>query len=78
MKTTNLYCDFCKKITTQEDKKLEPLHGFRVELGYSRGGWGSRQDFVRPQSAEICSECFGKVEVKAREMEATIANCRPR
>lgn len=47
-------CDWCGKV-------LEGIrgdrHGMLVTLGFSKGGWGSREDFIN-QSKEVCSECF--------------------
>lgn len=72
MKTTNHRCDFCRKLTTEEGVKKEALHGYTYQLGYSIGGWGSRRDFIPPQSAEICSQCFAKVKEKSEALACTI------
>lgn len=73
MTTTNLRCDLCRKLTTDEGKLLEPLHGFCVSLGYSMGGWGSRQNFTPEKSYVICSTCFAKVKEKSLALAHTIA-----
>lgn len=67
MRTENIYCDYCGKLTTSENFLKEKLNGFCIEIGYSKGGWGSRTDFVPKQSVEICDECFGKVGIKSNE-----------
>lgn len=78
MRTENIYCDYCQKMTTSEGKKKESLNGFFVEVGYSMGGWGSRSNFVEKQSVEICDDCFGKVKEKANELKDAIKACRKR
>lgn len=72
MKKTNIYCDYCNKITTEADVKIEKLNGFHVEIGYSLGGWGGRKNFVDKQTVEICNECFDKVKSKSKDLQRTI------
>lgn len=50
-------------------KKVE---GFCVELGYSRGGWGQRRNFVSPFSGEICPKCWAALEPLAQALAARI------
>lgn len=72
MKTENLYCDCCKKKTTDEGIKKESLNGFFIEAGYSTGGWGSRKDWIARTTIEVCDECFGTIKNKVQEMKDTI------
>ena len=76
MRTGNIRCDYCKKLTTIEGKRKEYVHGFAVELGYSSGGWGKRKDFTPPHSVEICTECFDKVEAAAQNLVNVIDQCK--
>lgn len=76
MRTENIYCDYCKKMTTSEGVKKEKLHGFLVELGYSLGGWGMRRDFVGAHTVELCNDCFCKVQKKSKELADTISECK--
>ena len=76
MTTTNERCDFCRKLTTEEGVMKEALHGYTFQLGYSMGGWGGRRDFIAPQSAVICSECFAKVKEKSEALARTIDGLR--
>lgn len=78
MQTTNYYCDYCKKMTTSEGTRKERLNGFCIEIGYSDGGWGSRQNIITPQSVEICDDCYAKVKDKANELKETIKLLRGR
>ena len=76
MRTENIYCDYCKKMTTAEGVKKETLHGSLVELGYSLGGWGNRRNFVNPHTVEICTDCFNSVKKKADELAQAIKDCQ--
>ena len=76
MRTENVYCDLCKKMTTSEGNEIEKLNGFSVEIGYSKGGWGSRRDFIRSQSIEVCNDCFKTLEDKSIELSNVILKCK--
>ena len=76
MKTENLHCDYCGKTTTYMGVAKEPLHGFVVELGYSKGGWGERRDFVSEHKVELCTDCFGIVRDKSILLADAISFCR--
>jgi len=39
MRTENIYCDYCQKMTNSEDEKKESLKGCCVGVGNSLGGW---------------------------------------
>jgi len=66
MKKYTDHCDYCEK-EFNNDK-----NGFKVEIGYSTGGWGSRRDYVHNKSVEICNKCFSSVTVKVLEMDKCI------
>lgn len=68
MKTQNVYCDYCKKKTTSDDKKIEETHGLVIEAGYSKNGWGDRKDFFKKQQVEVCTECFDETGFKIAEL----------
>lgn len=65
MKAQLEFCPICEKLLSIGDgwgeKRIEPVHGFCIEVGFSAGGWGSRQDIIRRFSEEICHECFVEV-----------------
>lgn len=58
--------------------KKEKKNGFCLVIGYSRGGWGERRDFIRHDvgspndephySSEICDLCFNAIEKKVIEL----------
>lgn len=62
MKTENVYCDYCKKKTTDSGKLIHRINGFTATLGYSIGGWGTRRDFIKDHTVEICDDCFSEIE----------------
>lgn len=70
--TTNVRCDFCKKITTSEDRKMENVNGFTAEIGYSTGGWGRRKDLVPAMTVEICDDCFKAATAAANTFKEKI------
>lgn len=76
MITHNKYCDYCEKPIKLENKQVQKENGFTICIGYSRGGWGKRKDFVRDHSVEICDPCFELVEKKAKEMKELIAKLK--
>lgn len=45
----------------------------KVEIGYSRGGWGFRRDAL-DFSGEVCGECFGAAEPVLRAVRDLIRN----
>ena len=50
-------CDICEKILSIGDEKFSDKCGITWTFGYSKGGWGSRED--KPCfSGEVCKECF--------------------
>lgn len=66
------HCDFCDKLLKDSNGvQVATKHGFTGTLGYSIGGWGSRQNFLKVESVEICDECFQPVK-KASEKLANI------
>ena len=52
-------------------RKVGRTEGLAVEIGFSRGGWGHREDLVR-FSDEVCGECFDSVMDKADELKDLI------
>jgi hypothetical protein len=75
MRTENVHCDFCRKLTTEQNVKKESINGFFVEIGYSINGWGNRKNFIDKISVEICNECFSSVSIKVEELNKTIKKC---
>lgn len=75
-KSTNKYCDFCKKVLVEHDKKVDNENGFSATVGYSVGGWGSRKDFVPQLNVEICDSCFSSVSVASKELARTIKSLK--
>lgn len=58
-------CPICEQPieVTKHGKVLDRRsrkEGCKIELGFSRGGWGFRQDWLN-FSGEICGECFDEV-----------------
>ena len=66
------HCDLCEKEITKESGR----EGFCLDLGYSRGGWGRRGDFIPKFSGEICNECFEPIKKKSEELCKTINNLK--
>ena len=66
MKKYTEHCDLCNKEFNRNK------NGFCIEVGYSKGGWGFRKDFISKTSMEICDDCFGKLEEKAMLLLKTI------
>jgi hypothetical protein len=64
------HCDLCKK-EFNNDK-----NGFCIEIGYSKGGWGSRQDFIPKRAMDVCTNCFKQLEEKAIHMDGLIRELR--
>lgn len=56
-------CDVCGRplshydARSREQRDHTRKEGLKIELGYSRGGWGRRQDWL-DFSGEVCGECF--------------------
>lgn len=44
-------CDLCHAPLKNE------MHGIVLELGYSKGGWGSRENLLK-WSGEVCPKCY--------------------
>lgn len=42
-------------------QRLTRYNGLCVEVGYSVGGWGHRQDHIRRFSSEVCGDCYDRV-----------------
>lgn len=76
MKTENIYCDFCECLCVENKKKIKSLNGFKVELAYSVGGWGSANHFTPTKEVEICDDCFEKVKRKSKEMDLLIKSLK--
>lgn len=56
------YCDMCGCEITPESGN----NGFCIDSGYSLGGWGYREDFIKISYDNVCNECFAKIK---NEME---------
>lgn len=76
MKTENIYCDFCECLCKENKKRIIGLNGFKVELTYSLGGWGSAKHFTPTREVEICDNCFNKVSEKSKEMSELIKSLK--
>ena len=48
------------------------VEGICIELGYSRGGWGQRRNFVSPFSGEVCPKCWNALEPLAQAVAARL------
>lgn len=64
------HCDLCEK-EFENDK-----NGFCLEIGYSKGGWGIRQDFTPKRTMEVCNNCFKELKEKAMQLDETIRRLR--
>jgi hypothetical protein len=55
-------CDCPIKVSGNLKGKVptRPMNGIVVDLGYSIGGWGYRQNWLG-YSKEVCDECFGEI-----------------
>lgn len=67
-------CPICGKIVALEKgfrtQKLEQVNGICwKDIGYSIGGWGSRRNFMREFSGEVCKDCFNALESKINELK---------
>lgn len=68
MSTHELFCcPICEEpisITNRNgkvEKRYKPASGIVVMLGYSHGGWGSRENWI-DYSNVICADCFATLE----------------
>ena len=64
------HCDLCEKEFNHNK------NGFCIEIGFSKGGWGSRQDFTPKRTMEVFTTCFKKLEEKAMQMDELIRELR--
>ena len=64
MKTEIIHCDLCGKVVVA-DQINRPKYGVTLTLGYSKGGWGRREDSVN-WTGEVCEACFDEYQVIAR------------
>jgi hypothetical protein len=75
MKETINRCPVCSKITSIESggikqKEIAAVHGICwKDVGYSINGWGSRKDFLKDFSGEVCTECFAEINLKMKELQ---------
>lgn len=50
-------CDICSCVLNIGGEKVKTKYGVTWTFGYSRGGWGSRED--KPAfSGEVCEDCY--------------------
>lgn len=50
-------CDICEVILQIGGQKIKDKFGITWTFGYSKGGWGSRQD--KPSfTGEVCKDCY--------------------
>jgi hypothetical protein len=47
-------------------RRLEAVH---LDMGYSRGGWGRRQQWLTFSSGCVCGECFDQIEALVHPLE---------
>lgn len=73
MKTENEQCDYCKKVTTSFGKKKHDTDCLVLTIGYSRGGWGSRGDFIN-ENPTLCTECYSIMEQQIATNSKIIRN----
>ena len=66
-------CPVCDKVISIGDKiifdkkDVHSLYGIQLVVGYSKGGWGSREESLN-FSEEVCAECFAVLIKKASEL----------
>lgn len=70
MKKYTEHCDLCEK-EFDNDK-----NGFCIEIGYSIGGWGRRQDFTPKRSIEVCNTCLRAIKKKVDELDEAIRSLK--
>ncbi|MBY0251980.1 MAG: hypothetical protein K2X54_11450 [Methylobacterium organophilum] len=61
-------CPLCETVIETSPRGLAataPKMGFCLEIGFSAGGWGFRQDHAK-FSAEVCRECHDEVMAALR------------
>ena len=51
-------------------RRREAVH---LDLGYSRGGWGRRQQWLTFSSEIVCGECFDQIEKLIKPLQEFIA-----
>lgn len=78
MKEELIRCPICEVVVgTKEgarEERFEPVHGICWSgMGYSLGGWGSRQDFGRDFTGEVCSHCFTNLKTNIDALMATVS-----
>lgn len=69
MKETIIRCPVCNKVVAIEGptkkEKIEPVNGICwSDIGFSKGGWGSRENFIQSFSREVCISCFDQLSEK--------------
>jgi hypothetical protein len=57
-------------------RRRKDIHGFCAEIGYSRYGWGNRQDFFPSFSMELCPACWSELSLIAGQMAEKIKALR--
>lgn len=67
MKTEITLCDLCQRPLSGPNISRR-MHGTCITLGYSLGGWGSRQNHVE-WSGEICEICYAEYETIAQAVK---------
>lgn len=75
MKEEILKCAICEKILSIGMIKYENKYGITWQFGYSKGGWGSREN--KPQfEGEVCKECYGVFDKKSTEFNKSVLSER--
>lgn len=64
MRTEIVHCDLCQK-AVKGPGVSRPVTGVVVDMGYSKGGWGYRQQHVKWRG-EVCDTCYTEYETIAR------------
>jgi hypothetical protein len=56
-------------------EKIAPKNGLCIEVGYSLGGWGYRQNHI-VFSGEVCTSCYDLVMPSVDQLKAAMEACR--
>lgn len=59
-------------------QRVADHNGLCVEVGYSLGGWGRRQDHIYKFSDEVCVPCYQAVMPAVEALKAAMGERSPR
>ena len=52
-------CDFCyAEMPEANSKKIKDTGAMVIQIGYSNGGWGNRQNLFLGIYDDICADCY--------------------